>query len=81
MVSFALVQGTMKLSRLAKESAAGVNVKRRAKGLLPRPVSFQSSSICCICLGFAVCYVAFHCVKCAALKVALSFVKISYHRS
>ncbi|XP_052185911.1 DAR GTPase 3, chloroplastic isoform X2 [Diospyros lotus] len=33
-----LGMGTMKLSRLAKESAAGVNVKRRAKGLLPRPV-------------------------------------------
>ncbi|PON98378.1 GTP-binding protein, ribosome biogenesis [Trema orientale] len=30
--------GTMKLSRLAKALAAGVNVKRRAKGLLPRPV-------------------------------------------
>lgn len=32
------VQGTMKLGRLAKELAADVNVKRRAKGLLPRPV-------------------------------------------
>ncbi|XP_020541195.1 DAR GTPase 3, chloroplastic isoform X2 [Jatropha curcas] len=31
-------QGTMKLSRLAKALAASVNVKRRAKGLLPRPV-------------------------------------------
>lgn len=29
----------MKLGRLAKALAAGVNVKRRAKGLLPRPVS------------------------------------------
>lgn len=28
----------MKLSRLAKSLAAGVNVKRRAKGLLPRSV-------------------------------------------
>lgn len=28
----------MKLSRLAKSLAADVNVKRRAKGLLPRPV-------------------------------------------
>jgi len=32
------VQGTLKLGRLAKELAADVNVKRRAKGLLPRPV-------------------------------------------
>lgn len=32
------VQGTMKLGRLAKELAADVNVKRRAKGLLPRAV-------------------------------------------
>lgn len=31
-------QGTMKLSRLAKSLASDVNVKRRAKGLLPRPV-------------------------------------------
>lgn len=30
----------MKLSRLAKELAGGVNVKRKARGLLPRPVSF-----------------------------------------
>ncbi|KAF4369075.1 hypothetical protein CsatB_019456 [Cannabis sativa] len=30
--------GAMKLGRLAKALAAGVNVKRRAKGLLPRPV-------------------------------------------
>lgn len=28
----------MKLARLAKVLAAGVNTKRRAKGLLPRPV-------------------------------------------
>ncbi|KAI5680281.1 hypothetical protein M9H77_01508 [Catharanthus roseus] len=33
-----LGMGTMKLGRLAKELAGGVNVKRRAKGLLPRPV-------------------------------------------
>ncbi|KAK1559052.1 hypothetical protein Q3G72_010062 [Acer saccharum] len=33
-----LGMGTMKLSRLAKAMAAGVNVKRRAKGLLPRAV-------------------------------------------
>lgn len=32
------VQGTMKLARLAKSLAEGVNVKRRAKGLLPRAV-------------------------------------------
>ncbi|XP_039013850.1 DAR GTPase 3, chloroplastic isoform X2 [Hibiscus syriacus] len=31
-------KGTMKLGRLAKSLAEGVNVKRRAKGLLPRPV-------------------------------------------
>ncbi|KAJ4849009.1 hypothetical protein Tsubulata_033336 [Turnera subulata] len=30
--------GAMKLGRLAKSLAASVNVKRRAKGLLPRPV-------------------------------------------
>ncbi|WOK94571.1 DAR GTPase 3, chloroplastic [Canna indica] len=30
--------GTIKLGRLAKSLAAGVNTKRRAKGLLPRPV-------------------------------------------
>ncbi|GAV57777.1 MMR_HSR1 domain-containing protein, partial [Cephalotus follicularis] len=30
--------GAMKLGRLAKALAAGVNVKRRTKGLLPRPV-------------------------------------------
>lgn len=30
----------MKLGRLAKSLAADVNVKRRAKGLLPRPVGF-----------------------------------------
>ncbi|KAF7818323.1 DAR GTPase 3, chloroplastic [Senna tora] len=33
-----LGMGTMKLSRLAKTLAADVNIKRRAKGLLPRPV-------------------------------------------
>ncbi|KAI4349513.1 hypothetical protein L6164_010094 [Bauhinia variegata] len=33
-----LGMGTMKLGRLAKSLAADVNVKRRAKGLLPRPV-------------------------------------------
>ncbi|KAK4756464.1 hypothetical protein SAY87_006591 [Trapa incisa] len=33
-----LGMGTMKLSRLAKTLASDVNVKRRAKGLLPRPV-------------------------------------------
>ncbi|KAA8550868.1 hypothetical protein F0562_002552 [Nyssa sinensis] len=33
-----LGMGTMKLGRLAKTLAAAVNVKRRAKGLLPRPV-------------------------------------------
>ncbi|KAM7521592.1 hypothetical protein LguiA_011494 [Lonicera macranthoides] len=33
-----LGMGSLKLGRLAKELAAGVNVKRRAKGLLPRPV-------------------------------------------
>lgn len=33
------VQGSMKLGRLAKEMAASVNVKRRAKGLLPRAVT------------------------------------------
>lgn len=32
------LQGTMKLGRLAKSLAVGVNVKRIAKGLLPRPV-------------------------------------------
>lgn len=31
----------MKLNRLAKALAAGVNVKRKAKGLLPRAVSFS----------------------------------------
>ncbi|KAG0476903.1 hypothetical protein HPP92_013744 [Vanilla planifolia] len=33
-----LGMGTMKLGRLARSLAADVNVKRRAKGLLPRPV-------------------------------------------
>lgn len=35
------VQGTLKLVRLAKSLAANVNVKRKAKGLLPRPVSIS----------------------------------------
>ncbi|KAJ9547709.1 hypothetical protein OSB04_020252 [Centaurea solstitialis] len=33
-----LGMGTMKLGRLAKSVAAEVNIKRRARGLLPRPV-------------------------------------------
>ncbi|XP_052728360.1 DAR GTPase 3, chloroplastic isoform X1 [Vigna angularis] len=33
-----LGMGTMKLGRLAKELAADVNIKRRAKGLLPRAI-------------------------------------------
>lgn len=33
-----LGMGTIKLGRLAKTLATGVNVKRRARGLLPRPV-------------------------------------------
>ncbi|MED6135356.1 vacuolar diacylglycerol pyrophosphate phosphatase [Stylosanthes scabra] len=33
-----LGMGAMKLGRLAKELAADVNIKRRTKGLLPRPV-------------------------------------------
>ncbi|KAG9444165.1 hypothetical protein H6P81_015505 [Aristolochia fimbriata] len=33
-----LGMGSMKLGRLAKSLAVGVNAKRRAKGLLPRPV-------------------------------------------
>lgn len=40
LLSISKLQGTLKLSRLAKELAGDVNVKRRAKGLLPRPVSF-----------------------------------------
>ncbi|URE28117.1 Myb-like DNA-binding domain [Musa troglodytarum] len=32
------IKGTMKLGRLAKSLAVSVNTKRRAKGLLPRPV-------------------------------------------
>lgn len=32
------MQGTMKLGRLAKSLAENANVKRRAKGLLPRAV-------------------------------------------
>lgn len=38
------VQGTMKLSRLAKSLAADVNVKRKSKGLLPRAVSCYNFS-------------------------------------
>ncbi|GMP99807.1 hypothetical protein CsSME_00047149 [Camellia sinensis var. sinensis] len=45
MIFLNVLQGTMKLNRLAKALAAGVNVKRRAKGLLPRPVSFSQSFI------------------------------------
>uniref|UniRef100_A0A2P2K0A9 Mitochondrial ribosome-associated GTPase 1 n=1 Tax=Rhizophora mucronata TaxID=61149 RepID=A0A2P2K0A9_RHIMU len=33
----------MKLGRFAKALGASVNIKRRAKGLLPRPVGFFSS--------------------------------------
>ncbi|CAA0816716.1 DAR GTPase 3- chloroplastic [Striga hermonthica] len=33
-----LGMGTMKLSRLAKELAGDVNIKRKSRGLLPRPV-------------------------------------------
>ncbi|WOG94841.1 hypothetical protein DCAR_0314138 [Daucus carota subsp. sativus] len=33
-----LGMGALKMGRLAKTLAAGVNIKRRAKGLLPRPV-------------------------------------------
>lgn len=36
------VQGAMKLGRLARALAAEVNVKRRAKGLLPRAVGSLS---------------------------------------
>lgn len=36
----------MKLGRLAKSLASGVNVKRRAKGLLPRPVGFSALLAC-----------------------------------
>lgn len=32
-------QGALKLGRLAKALAGTVNIKRKAKGLLPRPVS------------------------------------------
>lgn len=41
----------MKLGRLAKSLAVGVNVKRRAKGLLPRAVGF-SSVVACLFLCF-----------------------------
>ncbi|KAF3436297.1 hypothetical protein FNV43_RR23389 [Rhamnella rubrinervis] len=37
--------GTMKLGRLAKSLAADVNVKRRAKGLLPRPKISQFDAL------------------------------------
>lgn len=49
------IQGTMKLSRFAKSLAASVNVKRREKGLLPRPVGFlaQSSQYQSFVLKFA----------------------------
>lgn len=33
------------MGRLAKTLAAGVNVKRKAKGLLPRPVSYLDHSL------------------------------------
>ncbi|KAL3648838.1 vacuolar diacylglycerol pyrophosphate phosphatase [Castilleja foliolosa] len=33
-----LGMGTLKLTRLAKELSVGVNIKRKTKGLLPRPV-------------------------------------------
>ena len=36
----------MKLGRLAMSLAAGVNVKRRAKGLLPRQVGFSELVAC-----------------------------------
>lgn len=38
------IQGTMKLSRFAKSLVASVNVKRRDKGLLSRPVGFLAQS-------------------------------------
>ena len=37
-ISFAGLQGTMKLGRMAKSLASIVNPKRKEKGLLPRPV-------------------------------------------
>lgn len=43
----------MKLGRLAKSLAEGVNVKRRAKGLLPRPVGF-TALVACLFLNFNV---------------------------
>lgn len=36
----------MKLGRLAKSLSADVNVKRRAKGLLPRPVGSNMTIVC-----------------------------------
>lgn len=59
----------MKLGRLAKSLATGVNLKRRAKGLLPRPVSFSNLRIimqlplghnCCQSYSIADCSMAFH---------------------
>ncbi|XP_022759726.1 DAR GTPase 3, chloroplastic-like [Durio zibethinus] len=41
-----LGMGTMKLGRLAKSLAAGVNVKRKAKGLLPCLVAFAAILAC-----------------------------------
>ncbi|XP_020549973.1 DAR GTPase 3, chloroplastic isoform X1 [Sesamum indicum] len=38
-----LGMGTMKLNRLAKALAGGVNIKRKAKGLLPRPKTGQGN--------------------------------------
>ncbi|KAJ8435269.1 hypothetical protein Cgig2_026008 [Carnegiea gigantea] len=42
-----LGMGSMKLSRLAKSLATAVNVKRRAKGLLPRPWTKQPFTASC----------------------------------
>ncbi|XLR68060.1 hypothetical protein S83_018732 [Arachis hypogaea] len=38
-------KGTMKVGRLAKELAADVNIKRKTKGLLPRPVGYVRAGI------------------------------------
>lgn len=48
------VQGSMKLGRLAKSVAAEVNVKRRARGLLPRPVSSTIRQIQIITFRFEI---------------------------
>lgn len=40
------VQGALKMGRLAKTLAAGVNIKRKAKGLLPRPVCYFRLQTC-----------------------------------